>query len=105
MGMFSLKMYTTGQFASVLLHMASIFCFLAFAAIFTFMLTPDIIGEPSGFSASAITSMLPISTLLFLQTSANMVTAQSARDIMASSSAEGPWLSPPLEVPRSITTL
>ncbi len=104
-GILSSKMDTTGQFASVLLQTASIFCFLAFATTVTFMFTPVNFGESAGFSASAMAVTLLSSTLLFLQTSANIVTAQSARAIIANYNALGPVLSPPFAVPKSNTIL
>ena len=102
-GIDSVIIFTTGQFASVLRQMASINCFLALAATFTLSLTPFNIGESAGFSASATTSTLSISTLLCLATSAKIVAAQSENAIIASSNAVGPVSSPPLAVGKSQT--
>ena len=98
-------MKTMGKLASILLQIASSFCFLAFAAIMIYILTSEIIGEPAGFSASASTSILPSLRLHCLQTFANIVIAQLSKDLMATSSVEGPLLSPSLVVPKSLTTL
>ena len=94
-GIGSLNMDSTGQFASVLLQDASNSSFLAFAETVVLMVTPLSMGESGGFSASATASTLTSSILLCLQTSANIVTAQSAKAIMANSNAVGPVSSPP----------
>ena len=49
-------------------------------------------GEPGDLSAETSTWTPPSSMLLFLQTSAKIVTPQSARDMRQSSSAVGPRL-------------
>ncbi len=96
-------METTGQFASVLLHAASSSCFLAFAETLTLMFMPFSLGESGGFSASATTSSWVSLILLCLQTSANIVAAQSAIAIIANSKAVGPVSSPPFGGGRSHT--
>ncbi len=69
------------------------------------METPVSLGESGDFSASAVTSALLSSMLLFLHTSANIVTAQSAKAIKESSNAVGPLSVPPAAVDKSQTTL
>lgn len=98
-------MDNTGQFASVLLHAASISSFLAFAVTVVLIVAPINLGESGGFSASATVSTLTISILLCLHTSAKIVTAQSAKAIIANSTAVGPVSVPPAAVERSQTTL
>lgn len=96
---------STGQFASVLRQAPSSNSFLAVAHTLVFTVTPVNTGESGDFSASATVSTFVSSILLCLQTSANMVTAQSAKAITASSRAVGPVSFPPAEVERSQTTL
>jgi len=67
--------------------------------------TPETKGESGDLSASTVTSTLLSWMLLFLHTSANMVTPQSARAIKLSSNAVGPLSVPPAGVERSQTTL
>ncbi len=82
-------MDSTGQFASVLLQAPSSNSFLAVAQTLVLIVTPVSTGESAGFSASATASTLLSSILLCLQTSANIVTAQSARAIKVNSRAGG----------------
>lgn len=88
-GIGSLNMDSTGQFASVLLQAPSSNSFLAVAQTLVLIVTPVSTGESAGFSASATASTLLSSILLCLQTSANIVTAQSARAIKVNSRAGG----------------
>jgi hypothetical protein len=104
-GIGSLNMDSTGQFASVLRQAASNSSFLAAAHTLVFTVTPVNTGESGDFSASATASTLMSSILLCLQTSANIVTAQSAKAIIANSLAVGPVSFPPAAVERSQTTL
>ena len=100
-GIGSLNMDTTGHIASVLLQAASSSCFLAFADTLTVIFTRVSFDESAGFSASVTASSSLSSILLCLQTSAKIVMAQSAKDMIASSSAVGPVSSPPLAGGRS----
>ena len=104
-GVGSLKINSTGQFASVLLQAASSSSFLASEEALTFIVTPLIIGESGDLSASTVTSTILSLMLLFLQTSAKIVTPQSANAIKLSSSAVGPQSVPPAAVERSHSTL
>lgn len=104
-GMGSVNILTTGQLASVLRQAASISSFLAFAATLTLIVTLSRSGELSGFSASVTTSMLSTSMLLCFATLAKMVTAQSERAMIASSSAVGPESFPPWATGKSHTML
>lgn len=87
--------------ASVLLQAASSRDFRAGDEMFTFIVTPVKVGELDVFSASTATSTLPGSILLFLQTSANMITPQPASAMAANSSGVGPALVPPAASERS----
>jgi len=104
-GIGSLNMDTTGHIASVLRQAASSSCFLPFADTFTVIFTRVNFAESAGFSASATASSSLSSIWLFLQTSAKMVMAQSAKDMIANSSAVGPVSSPPLAFGRSSAIL
>ena len=104
-GIGSLNIDSTGQFASVLRQAASSSSFLAFAHTLVLTVTPNNNGESGDFSASATASSLTSSILLCLQTSAKIVTAQSANAIIANSIAVGPVSFPPAGVDRSQTTL
>jgi len=99
----SVNIFTTGQLASVLLHIASNSCFLALAATLTLSTTSLISGLSSFLVASVVTSILSRSILLCFATLAKIVAAQSARAMIANSIAVGPLSSPPLEGGRSQT--
>ena len=95
----------TGQFASVLRQAASNSSFLAVEEAFTFIVTPLMMGESGDLSASTVTSAILSLMLLFLHTSAKIVTPQSASAIRLSSSAVGPQSVPPAGVERSHSTV
>lgn len=76
----SLKIDSTGQFASVLLQAASKSSFLVFDETLTFMLTPVMIGESGDFSASAKCFYLYASKMLAL----NVAPILNARQSMTS---------------------